>query len=127
MQKICGYIENAVLESVEPTSDTPPPNWERRKDYVGLQGEIVVCKSENKYPGKHFISFFGIIALTVIDESTQTIHNGGIRTFKLTTGCGDIEQTETHLKIITKNSIYTFRLNPDDEIDEQDSFEGLLQ
>ena len=127
MPKICGFIENAVLESVEPASDTPPPDWEWRKNYVGLQGEILVCESEKKYPGKYFVIFFAIIAVAVIDESTQTIHNGDIRTVKLTTGCGHIEQTETHLKIITKNSIYTFRLYPDDNIDEQDSFEGLLQ
>ena len=92
MPNVLNKYENATLVSVEKVSEDSVDFWKWREGYVGKKGELYLCVSVDKHIGKHFVRF--------------TDH----KDFKLTTSCGEVEISDTRLRITTKNSIYVFEI-----------------
>ncbi len=90
MAKIIETFENATLVSVEQLDDTPSYEWDWRCQFTGCKGTLYIGESQHKNPNKRFI--------TLTDN----------KNFRLTTGYGEIEQTDGYIKITTKSSSYIF-------------------
>ena len=93
MAKIIETFENATLVSVEQLDDTPLYEWDWRCQFTGCKGTLYIGESQHKNPSKRFI--------TLTDN----------KNFRLTTSYGEIEQSEEHIKITTKNSVYIFAIS----------------
>ena len=93
MAKIIEIFENATLVSVEQLGDTPIYEWDWRCQFTGCKGTLYIGESQHKNPNKRFI---------MLTDN---------KAFRLTTGYGEIEQTEEYIKIITQNSIYIFNIS----------------
>ena len=90
MAKIIETIENATLVSVEQLDDRNIYKWDWRCKFVGCKGTLYIGESQHKNPSTRFI--------TLTDN----------KNFQLTTGYGEIEQTDGYIKITTKSSNYIF-------------------
>lgn len=92
MAKVIETFENATLVSVEQLDDRNICEWDWRCKFVGCKGTLYIGESQHKSPGKRFI---------MLTDNKD---------FRLTTGYGDIEQTEKYITITTKSSKYIFKL-----------------
>lgn len=90
MAKIIETFENAVLSSVDQLADMPLHEWKWRYQFVRCKGTLYIGESQHKNPSKHFI---------MLTDNKD---------FRLTTGYGEIEQTDRYIKITTKSSCYIF-------------------
>ena len=92
MAKVVETFENATLVSVERLADMPSYEWDWRCQFVGCKGTLYIGESQHRHPSERF---------AVLTDRKD---------FRLTTACGEIEKTEEHITITTKNSIYIFKM-----------------
>lgn len=92
MAKVIETFENATLISVEQLTEAPLYEWDWRCMFTGCKGTLYIGESQHKRPSKRFI---------MLTDNKD---------FRLTTGYGDIEQTEDYITITTKSSRYIFKI-----------------
>lgn len=82
----------AELVSVEKLSDMEYSEWKWREGFLGFQSTLTIYESTQNFKGKRFIVFNDL--------------SGNC----LSTGFGEYTITDDELVMITKNSIYQFRI-----------------
>ena len=92
MAKLIGKYAYAKLKSVEVKKEAQTEGWEWRKGSIGKIGTLSLFESKHKYPGKRFV------------------HMNCFEGEWLTTGCGEVEISDTELKVTSKNSVYIFKI-----------------
>jgi len=92
MAKLIAKFAYAELKSVEVKKEAQTEGWEWREDFIGKIGTLSLFESEHKHPGKRFVY--------------MNCFDGG----EFTTGCGEVEISDTELKTTSKNSVYIFKI-----------------